>query len=178
MRKIFWVDLEMTGLDPTRHVIIEFASIITDWELNILESMEQVVYQPPEELAKMDSWCVQTHGESGLITKIPHGIPIEQLEQTLIKRLPEIFGDERPMLAGNSIHQDRKFIDRHMPHLSKMLHYRMLDVSAWKIVFSNKFGKVYSKKGGHRALGDIQDSIEELKYYLGYIQMEDPKVEA
>jgi len=170
MQKLFWVDLEMTGLDPEVNVIIEFASIVTDWDFNEISCMEAVVYQPQSEIDKMDEWNQRTHGESGLIAKIPSGIPLPKLESQVLEELKSNFGEERPVLAGNSIHQDRKFIDRYMPRLSNALHYRMLDVSALKIVFQNRYAKSFKKETRHRALDDIRESISELKYYLSFIE--------
>jgi len=175
MKKLFWVDLEMTGLSPQEHVIIEFASIITDMDWNILDEMQEVIFQPQAELDKMDEWCRNTHGASGLTERIPSGILLEKLESRVLEKLDTFFGEDSPVLAGNSIHQDRRFIDRHMPRLSRRLHYRMLDVSSFKIIFADKYGCSYQKKGAHRALDDIVESIEELKYYLNYISMPDPE---
>ena len=171
MKKIFWVDLEMTGLDPYEAVIIEFAGIVTDLELREIADYQAVVFQPPEELNKMNEWNVTTHGASGLLDLIPNGKPLAQVEQEIISFIANQFGDEKPVIAGNSIHQDRKFIDRYMKDLADHLHYRMIDVSAFKQVFKHLYGVDVVKKNPHRALDDIKSSISELKEYLGYINI-------
>ncbi|PIE91119.1 MAG: oligoribonuclease [Acidobacteria bacterium] len=169
MERIFWVDLEMTGLDPDENVIIEFASIITDLDFKILDRYETVVFQPQEELDKMDEWNTKTHGDSGLTAKVKFGKSLKEVEETVLKKLERYFPDEAPVLAGNSIHQDRKFIDKYMPDLSKKLHYRMLDVSSFKIIFKHKFNQGFAKKETHRALDDIEESILELRHYLDFV---------
>lgn len=172
MQKIFWADLEMTGLDVVENKIIECAGIVTDLAMNTLDSFETVVFQPPEELAKMDEWNVRTHGESGLLARIPQGKPLDVVEEEVLVFLKQHFSeDDRPVLAGNSIHQDRKFIDRYMPRLSEFLHYRMIDVSAFKQIFNHLYGIKMAKSERHRALEDITESIAELQYYLRYIKV-------
>jgi len=169
MDKIFWVDLEMTGLNHEEHVIIEFASIITDMHFRALDTYETVIYQPQSELDKMGEWCVKTHGDSGLTMKVRHGKPLDEVERVILEKLEQHFPEEAPILAGNSIYQDRRFIDRYMPLLSKKLHYRMLDVSSFKIMFMHKFNRGFAKKETHRALDDINESILELRFYLDFV---------
>ncbi len=172
MKKIFWADLEMTGLDPEDSVIIEFAGIVTDLDLNPLAHFEAVVFQPEAELLKMNEWNLNTHTESGLLSLVPTGIPIAQVEQEVLSFLRCHFPDERPVLAGNSIHQDRKFIDRYMKELGDFLHYRMIDVSSFKQIFKSKFAITYDKNTPHRAVEDITASIAELKHYLSFIRID------
>lgn len=169
MKHILWVDLEMTGLDPETCVIIEIAAIITDLEFTPLAEYEAIVYQPPEQLAGMDDWNVNTHTQSGLLAKIPSGKPLSQVEQELGELLDSIFAGEPAVLAGNSIHQDRKFIDRYMKTFASKLSYRMLDVSAFKLVFKNLYDVNFAKENNHRALEDIQASINELRHYLTFV---------
>lgn len=171
MDKIFWVDLEMTGLSPYTSVIVEFAGIITDLKLEPLAQFHEVVYQPPEELAKMNDWVRTTHGDSGLLDEIPNGKPLAKVETAVLDFLRPHFGEERPILAGNSIHQDRKFIDRYMKDLAEYLHYRMIDVSSFKQVFRHIYHINLEKHTPHRAYDDIMASIEELKHYMQYIHV-------
>lgn len=169
MKRIFWVDMEMTGLDPLSSVIIEFAAIITDLEFQPMASYHEVVYQPPKALTNLDEWNTRTHTESGLLAKIPHGKPLKEVEKQAIELLDAHFEGEPAVLAGNSIHQDRKFIDRYMPALSEKLSYRLLDVSSFKQVFNHRYGIQFPKNNNHRALDDIQGSIDELKHYLQFV---------
>lgn len=172
VKHLLWVDLEMTGLDPKKEVIIEVAALITDIDFNILESYESVVKQPQKFLDQMDEWNKKTHGSSGLIQKIPFGKEPQVVEQDLIHLIQRHFYNdgERPILCGNSISQDRAFINEYWPNLAEKLHYRMLDVSSWKILFNNKFNVKYEKSEKHRALDDIQESINELKLYLKHVR--------
>ena len=171
MNKIFWVDMEMTGLDPEQTVILEFAGIVTNLKLEALAQYQTVIYQPEEELAKMNQWNFQTHSGSGLLAQVPTGKPISVAEGEIIAFLKKHFQDEQPVLAGNSIHQDRKFIDRHMPKLAAVLHYRMIDVSSFKQVFRHFYHVNFKKENRHRAFDDITASINELKHYLKYVQL-------
>jgi oligoribonuclease len=172
LKKLLWVDMEMTGLDVNRERIIEVAAIVTSLELEELESYEAVVQQPQSFLDAMDEWNKKHHGESGLTARVPQGRPQESVEDDLLGMVARHFGDrapDRPVLAGNSIMQDRLFIDRYMPRLAARLHYRMVDVTSWKILMVERFGLHYDKEKAHRALGDIRESIGELKYYLQYV---------
>ncbi len=171
MEKIFWADLEMTGLDPGEAVILEFAGIITNLDMEILDRVELVIYQPPEELSKMNDWNRKTHTDSGLLAKVPLGKPLAEAEDEIIAFLRPHFPDSKPILAGNSIHQDRKFIDKHMRRLAELLHYRMLDVSSFKQIFNHRYHISFKKNNAHKAMEDIIASIDELKYYLGFIKV-------
>ena len=171
MEKLFWVDLEMTGLDVEREVIIEVAAIVTDLDMNEIDTYECVVKQPQKYIDAMDEWNTKHHTDSGLVAKIPSGKDPETVENELIAMIDKHFDSEtRPVLAGNSISQDRKFIDRYMKRLSDRLHYRLLDVTGWKVIFENIYKKKFEKKDAHRALDDIRESIGELKYYMEFIQ--------
>lgn len=171
MDKVFWVDLEMTGLDPATSVIIEFAGIVTDLNLNKIDTYHAVVYQPAEELAKMDAWNVDTHTKSGLLTEIPAGKPLARVDREVVEFLRPHFPESKPVLAGNSIHQDRKYIDRYMENLAGMLHYRMIDVSSFKQIFKHLYHITFPKQNSHKALEDIEASIAELAYYLAFIKV-------
>ncbi|MCC6276502.1 MAG: oligoribonuclease [Oligoflexia bacterium] len=171
MQKLFWIDLEMTGLDVNKEVIIEAAAIITDLDLNPIVQYHAVVKQPQHFLDSMDDWNRTHHGDSGLTALVPKGKDPAIVEDELIALIDTHFKEERPVLAGNSIAQDRLFIDRHFKKLSNRLHYRMLDVTSWKIVLLNKYKVQFPKSTSHRALDDILESINELKHYLSFIQI-------
>lgn len=138
----------------------------------ILEEYHAVVRQPPEVLAAMDDWCTKTHGASGLTALVPAGKPEAQVEQELLALIGRHFKKEDAVvLAGNSIGQDRRFIDRWMPHLSSRLHYRMVDVSSFKEIFRSRYGVEVVKKRGHRAVDDIRESMAELQHYLSFVNL-------
>ena len=168
--KLFWLDLEMTGLEPQGDRILEAAYIITDSSFKELETGEQIVFQPPEILEKMNDWCQVHHRESGLLEKVPHGILEEELDQKLEEAVQRYFSKEEPAyLAGNSIWQDRRFVERWLPRFAQSLHYRMLDVSTLKLIFQGMHGVSFPKSQKHRALEDIRESIAEFQYYQSMI---------
>ncbi|ASM96523.1 oligoribonuclease [Vibrio vulnificus] len=169
-QNLIWIDLEMTGLDPDVHKIIEIASIVTDSELNILaEGPVLAIHQSEEELAKMDEWCTNTHTGSGLVERV-RGSQIteeEAVEQT-IAFLEKWVPKGASPICGNSIGQDRRFLYRHMPELEGYFHYRYIDVSTLKELtrrWNPEVLKGFSKQGTHLALDDIRESIAELKFY-------------
>lgn len=167
MQKLFWIDMEMTGLDVEKEVIIEVAAIVTDLNFKELDTFETVVKQPQKYLDAMDAWNTEHHKKSGLTAKVPSGMEPDQVEAMLVDMVKKHFPNpkDRPVLAGNSIMQDRLFIDKYMKDLSSRLHYRMVDVSSWKVIINNKFNYVYQKANKHRALDDIRESIQELRAY-------------
>lgn len=173
---ILWVDLEMTGLDPEKDRILEVAAIATDWEFNELASYEGVVKVSPLLMKRRmkvgkDFWDANPTARDGLVAQNKTGRPARVIEDELLAFIKTHFDDEvRVLLGGNSIHQDRRFIHREWKRLDARLHYRMLDVSAWKVVFEGKYKKRFMKPEEHRALEDIRGSILELKYYLGKIK--------
>lgn len=168
--KILWMDLEMTGLDPIEDRILEVAVIATDWnfsEIAVYEAVKKVGPSLMEQRMKVDFWDKFPEVRDALQAQNETGKNGQVVENELLAFIDEHFDSEKPViLAGNSIHQDRKFIDNEWGRLSNRLHYRMLDVSAWKIVFEGKYKKKFTKPEAHRALGDIRGSIEEMKYYL------------
>jgi oligoribonuclease len=172
VNKFLWLDMEMTGLDVSKERIIEVAAIVTDNEFHPLEEYESVVYQPPIFIENMDQWNTEHHTRSGLVAKIPDAPRQDDVEGQLCELVRRHFPKEPAILCGNSIGQDRKFIDLYMPKFSQLLHYRMLDVTSWKIIMENKYGMKVEKKDSHRALDDIQESIGELKEYLKHIHVE------
>ncbi|WJY68653.1 oligoribonuclease [Corynebacterium auris] len=170
--RIVWVDLEMTGLDPARHVIVEVAALVTDAELNILdEGVDLVVHATEAELAEMDDVVTAMHSENGLLDDITASTTtIEEAEKAVLGLVEKHCDPAHPApLAGNSIATDRAFIRAQMPALDAALHYRMIDVSTIKELARRWFPKAYyqqPKKGlAHRALADIVESIRELDYY-------------
>lgn len=169
--KLFWLDMEMTGLDEKTCHILEAAAVVTDLELKKIDEYQEVVYQPQEILESMDEWCQKTHGESGLTAEVSKGKPLSDVEQHLILLAKKHFGEGEVVLCGNSIGQDRKFIDVFMPKFEKYLHYRMIDVSSFKEIFQRKYGIEFPKKETHRAREDIYESIAELAHYLTYIKI-------
>lgn len=171
MKKLYWLDMEMTGLDVGKEVIIEVAAIVTDLNFRELGSFEAIVKQPQSYLDNMDAWNTEHHGASGLTAKVPFGMEPTAVEHHLVQLAKQHFPDhkDRPVLAGNSIGQDRLFIDKYFKNFSEVLHYRMLDVTSWKVMLLNKFGIVYKKHNQHRALDDIRESIQELQFYCQFI---------
>jgi oligoribonuclease len=171
-KALFWIDLEMTGLDDEKDSILEVAVVVTNLEFKTLEQYHRVVFQPPEVVAKMNDWCKKTHGESGLTALIPTGTPIKEVERELIELTKRHFGpQERIVLVGNSVGNDRRFIDRYLPDFAKRLHYRLIDVSSYKEIFRDKYQVAFEKKNAHRAVDDIFESIRELELYLSYVKV-------
>lgn len=165
--KLLWVDLEMTGLDPQQHVIIEIAAEVTDFNFKTLASYEALIKQPERKLKHMNPWAQAQHDKSGLTERVrKQGLSEKEVIQQLVGFIKGQFGDEPAVLAGNSIHNDRLFIRRWWPEVEALLHYRMMDVSSYKIVMQAKYGLQFEKKETHRAFDDIQASIAELQYYL------------
>lgn len=169
--KILWVDLEMTGLDSQNDVILEIAAEVTDFEFKTLASYEALIKHSDEILDNMSEWPKRQHGLSGLTERVrTQGRPEEDVKHELVGFIKAQFGDEPAILGGNSIHNDRLFIKRWWPEVEALLHYRMLDVSAFKILMQGKYGVEYEKKDAHRAFDDIQASIAELQYYLEWFK--------
>lgn len=169
--KLLWVDLEMTGLDVKRDVIIEIAAEVTDFDFKTFSSFEACVQRSDEELGRMGEWAMEHHSASGLIERIKsHGRPDNEVQHELIGFIKAQFGISPAVLAGNSIHNDRNFIKQHWPDVDKLLHYRMVDVSSFKIIMQAKYGVVFEKKEVHRAFDDIQASIAELQHYLEWFR--------
>ncbi|MVW74669.1 oligoribonuclease [Pseudomonas xionganensis] len=169
-QNLIWIDLEMTGLEPEKDVIIEMATIVTDSDLNILaEGPVIAIHQSDAVLAGMDEWCTRTHGESGLTQRVREStIDTAAAEAQTIAFLQQWVPQGASPICGNSIGQDRRFLYRYMPTLEAYFHYRYLDVSTLKILadrWAPKIKEGFQKKGTHLALDDIRESIAELKYY-------------
>ena len=168
---LIWIDLEMSGLNPDENRILEIASIVTDHELNVLaEGPDLVVHQPDEVLDAMDAWNTEHHGASGLIDRVRQStVDVAEAEAQTLAFLAEHVGPQKGPLAGNSVHQDRLFLVKYMPKVFDYLHYRNCDVTTIKELARRWVPAIYDsrprKKSSHRALDDIRESIEELRYY-------------
>jgi oligoribonuclease len=165
-----WIDMEMTGLDPEKEGIIEVASIVTDKDLNIIDEGPDLVIKQPEKLMKaMDSWNQKHHGSSGLRDAVKKSkINVKKAEKKTLEFIKKYCVPHKNCLCGNSIYQDRRFIIKYMPRLDEFLHYRMIDVSTIKELVRRWYPKdkgLPQKSESHRALADIRESIEELRYY-------------
>jgi oligoribonuclease len=167
--RLFWLDMEMSGLDPVQDRILEAAGIVTSFRLEELDRFETPVYQPAEVLSKMNAWCRQHHAASGLTGRVSRGVSEAVLDGMMCDFADKYFMNNPIILAGNSIAQDRKFVERWLPRFTQRLHHRMLDVSSFKLVYANLFNVPFEKKNDHRALGDVRESIAELRYYIGAI---------
>lgn len=168
---LVWIDCEMTGLDLEKDVLVEIAVLVTDSELNVIgEGIDLVIAASQSQLDGMNDFVRQMHTNSGLIHEIAGGIAVSKAERLILDYLQSagVLAGKSP-LAGNSVSVDRNFIARDMKELADFLHYRTIDVSTIKELTRRWYPKSYfaapSKTGNHRALGDIQDSIEELRYY-------------
>jgi len=169
--RLVWIDCEMTGLDLTKDALVEIACIVTDGELNALDEGIDVLIKPSAEaLDGMDEVVREMHTTSGLLTELPDGLSLAEAQDLVLayvrKHVPE---SRKVPLCGNSISTDRTFLARDMPELDTFLHYRMVDVSSIKELARRWYPRAYfaspEKRGGHRALADIQESIRELRYY-------------
>jgi oligoribonuclease len=172
---ILWMDLEMTGLDPVEDRILEVGVIVTDWDFNEIAVYEAVKTVGPNLMKQRmvgEFWDENIEVRDALIAQNLGGKNGRTVENELLAFINEHIGEEgKVLLAGNSIHQDRRFIANEWHRLDERLHYRMLDVTAWKVVFEGKYRKKFAKPEAHRALADIRGSIEELKYYLGKVKV-------
>jgi oligoribonuclease len=169
--KLLWVDLEMTGLNSDKDVIIEVAAEVTDFNFKTLASYEAVIHHPDRVLKRANEWAKAQHAASGLTERVrKEGRPEKEVVHELVGFIKAEFGKEPAVLAGNSIHNDRNFIKRWWPEVDALLHYRMLDVTALKIYMQGKYGVEFEKKEVHRAFDDIQASIAEWQYYLEWFK--------
>jgi len=167
---LIWIDLEMTGLEPQRDVIIEIATIVTDKQLNILaEGPMLAIHQSDEILNGMDEWCTTQHGKSGLTQRVKDSTLNEAMaEKQTIEFLQQYVPAGASPMCGNTICQDRRFLANYMPALEEFFHYRNLDVSTIKELARRWAPEVYNgftKESSHLAMDDIKDSINELLYY-------------
>ncbi len=169
--RLVWIDLEMSGLDPDRERILEIATIVTDGQLEVVaEGPEIVIHQPDSLLDAMDDWNRDHHGGSGLTERVRAStIDTADAERQTLEFIAAHVPERAAPLAGNSVHQDRLFLARYMPELEGYLHYRNVDVSTVKELVRRWHPQAFEgrprKKGSHRALDDIRESIDELRYY-------------
>ena len=170
MEKMLWIDMEMTGLDPEVEGIIEIATIITDADLNIVaEGPNLVVHQGQRLLKRMDDWNQKQHKASGLLDLVKKStMSVAEAERQTLNFVKAYCSSGKAPLCGNAVHHDRRFMIRYMPKLSAYLHYRHVDVSTIKALVDRWYPKhkdLPKKKDQHRALEDIRESIEELRFY-------------
>jgi oligoribonuclease len=176
--QFIWLDCEMTGLDFETNKILEVAAIVTDKKFSPLHTVHKVLFQPEAELLKMDDWCTKTHNGSGLINKVKESKTTEAETDLILAEMTKEFfksnrKEDRPVLCGNSIWQDRKFVDKYFPKFSGQLHYRMFDVSTFKILFEVYHNDKFKKQNKHTALEDIEESLLEIKYYLNKLNIKE-----
>ena len=166
---LIWIDLEMTGLNPDKERIIEIATLITDSQLNVLaEGPNLIVNQPKILLDQMDDWNQNQHGSSGLIEGVKKSNVTEQMaEIETLNFISKYVGSKQSPMCGNTVSHDRRFLIKYMPRLESYFNYRHIDVSSFKeaaVRWMNE-AQVYEKDGSHRAMGDIKESVAELKFY-------------
>ena len=169
--RLIWIDCEMTGLDIFHDELVEVSVVPTDFDLTVLDGGVDFVIKPSQAAVDhMDDFVRQMHTRSGLIEEWEHGLSLEEAERRVVEYVARFTPQGvRPLLAGNSVGSDKKFLDRYMPELMKHLHYRVVDVSTLKELARRWYPAVYehrpAKAGGHRALADIIESLDELRYY-------------
>jgi oligoribonuclease len=170
----------MTGLDLGADALIEVAALVTDFDLNVLGEGVDVVIKPPQEaVEQMDDFVQNMHTVSGLLEELDNGITLREAEEQVLAYIREHCPEgSRPPLAGNTVATDRAFLQRDMPELESFLHYRIVDVSSIKELARRWYPRAYfnspPKTGNHRALADIQESIEELRYYRAAVFVAPP----
>ena len=178
--RLVWIDCEMTGLDIRADALVEVAALVTDFDLNVLgDGVDVVIKPPPEALDQMIEFVRKMHISSGLIEELDGGTTLEDAQAQVLTYVKEHCPDgSRPPLAGNTVATDRSFLARDMGTLESFLHYRIVDVSSIKELSRRWYPRAYysapSKSGTHRALADIQESIEELRYYRAAVFVPQP----
>ena len=178
--RLVWIDCEMTGLDLEKDQLVEIAVVVTDYDLNLVDSgLDIVIAADDDALEQMGDFVREMHTESGLIDEIPHGVSVAEAERQTLEYLSKYIPEgQRPPLAGNTIGTDRAFLAKFMPTLDGQLHYRSVDVSSIKELSRRWYPRVYfaapEKNGGHRALADILESIRELDYYRRAVFVPEP----
>src|SRR5689334_7212643 len=178
--RLVWIDCEMTGLDLVADALIEVAALVTDFELNVLGEGVDIVIKPPgEAIAQMDPYVRTMHERSGLLEELDGGVTLAEAEAQVLAYVRQHCGEgSRPPLAGNTVATDRSFLVRDMATLEAFLHYRIVDVSSIKELSRRWYPRAYfnapAKRGNHRALADIRESIEELRYYRAAVFVPQP----
>ena len=184
MELLAWIDCEMTGLDLRADALIEIAALVTDSELNILDAgVDLVIKPPPESLTQMSPVVRDMHTTSGLLEELDSGLSVREAEEQVLEYVRQFVPEPRKApLAGNSIGTDRGFIARDMVELENWLHYRVVDVSSIKELARHWFPRAYfaapEKGGAHRALADIRESIDELRYYRRAVFTPEPGIDS
>lgn len=169
--RLVWIDCEMTGLSLEHDALIEVAALVTDYELNILgDGVDLVIKPPAEALAQMNEVVTTMHSDSGLLDELEAGITLREAEERVLAYIREFVPEPgKAALAGNTVGTDRAFLARDMAELEAWLHYRIVDVSSIKELTRRWYPRAYfaapAKSGNHRALADIAESIDELRYY-------------
>ena len=182
--RLVWIDCEMTGLDLGADALIEVAALVTDFDLNVLGDGIDIIIKPPaESLDQMIDFVRTMHETSGLLDELEGGVTLAEAEEQVMAYLAaHCPAESRPPLAGNSVATDRGFLARDMPLLDAFLHYRIVDVSSIKELSRRWYPRAYfaspAKRGNHRALADILESIEELRYYRAAIFVPSPGPES
>lgn len=175
-KKLLWLDLEMTGLDPEKDVILEVAIEITDLDFKTLDTYEAIVRQPQakvvDRMSKNPFWAEFSENRDEFLKSISTAKTPKEVERDLIELTEKHFGSDLAILSGNSIHNDRLFIATHWPEFNLKLHYRMLDVSSFKLIMQSKYKVFFETNEAHRAFDDVQASIAELQHYLEYFKKE------
>ena len=179
--RLVWLDLEMTGLDLDRHVIVEIAALVTDDDLEpVDDGIDLIVHQPPSALAEMDDFVRKMHTKSGLLPEIEAStLSLADAGAQVLEYVRGHVAEGSSPLCGNSIGVDRRFLDRQLPELDRYLHYRSIDVSSFKELCRRWYPVVYKGRPGktetHRALADVQESIAEMKYYREHMLLPAPE---
>ncbi len=172
-KNLVWMDLEFSGLEPETDVILEIATIITDENLEVIaEGPNLAIYQSETILSNLDDWNQKHHTQTGLLDRVRASSEShESAETKTLEFIKKYCNERKSPLCGNSIHQDRRYLYKYMPILSEYLHYRNIDVSSFKEIAQRWYPSLpsYKKSGGHRALADIKESIEEMKYFRSSI---------
>jgi oligoribonuclease len=169
--RLVWIDCEMTGLSLVDDALVEVAALVTDYELNILGDGVDIIVKPPAvALDQMNEFVTKMHTDSGLLTELDNGLTLREAEEQVLDYIRQFAPEPgKAALAGNSVGTDRAFLARDMPELEQWLHYRIVDVSSIKELTRRWYPRAYfaapAKAGNHRALADIAESIDELRYY-------------
>lgn len=173
---LLWLDIETTGLNPSQHVIIELAYVLTDFNIKNIFKEKDYIINPDDTIeniiSNMDPWCIEQHTKSNLLSKIKESkYSVEQVENLILNDLHTFLPENSKIyLAGNSVHFDKMFLNKYMKNLSDKLSHRILDVSSFAIMFKNLYNEIYDKrplkKYKHTALSDIWESINEYIYYV------------
>ena len=169
--RLVWIDCEMTGLSLADDALVEVAALVTDFELNILgEGVDLIIKPPAAALDQMNEFVTKMHTDSGLLTELDNGLTLREAEEQVLDYVRQFVPEPgKAALAGNSVGTDRAFLARDMPELEQWLHYRIVDVSSIKELTRRWYPRAYfaapAKAGNHRALADIAESIDELRYY-------------